>query len=236
MLLSVGAYKKESTMAETLKEQGMSIVVLGDFNPKIFQPYWFSTMGLIRKEEADEAKIKVVHNDATAFSSQWFNLQVLHEKFSLETTDSSKHKAIRDLVYSTFRILEHSPITAFGFNYNRFFEMDSEEAWHALGDYYVPKRTWEKLLENPGMRSLTVEGKRKVCQANYVQIRLEPVKGTKHSVFLGVNEHYQLASADQHGIQPFLEHLLKSWDPFLDFVSEITDLILKDPHTKMGVK
>jgi hypothetical protein len=52
-------------MSDRLPEiQGISIVLLVDFNPKIFQPAWFAAQNLIRQQEADEATIHIkVHPD-----------------------------------------------------------------------------------------------------------------------------------------------------------------------------
>ena len=40
----------------------ISIVLLGNFNPKIFQSAWFASQNLIRKIEANEAKIEIIHS------------------------------------------------------------------------------------------------------------------------------------------------------------------------------
>jgi hypothetical protein len=37
--------------------QGISVVWLGDFNPKIFQPAWFAAEGLIRSRSTEWARV-----------------------------------------------------------------------------------------------------------------------------------------------------------------------------------
>ena len=49
---------------------GVSVVALGSFNPAIFQPLWFSSNNLVRKEEAEGAEIKIIHHDVTMFSTE----------------------------------------------------------------------------------------------------------------------------------------------------------------------
>jgi hypothetical protein len=44
-------------MYKTPEIQGMSIVLVGGFNPKIFHPAWFAAQKLIREKEAEEANI-----------------------------------------------------------------------------------------------------------------------------------------------------------------------------------
>ena len=61
--------------------EGMSIVFRGDFNPKIFQPAWFAAQGLIRNEEADEAKIEIIHPTIVVFSLDWLRIQIEPNRF-----------------------------------------------------------------------------------------------------------------------------------------------------------
>lgn len=46
-------------MAEPIRAEidGATIVLLGEFNPAIFQPAWFGQNGLIGAQEVKEAKI-----------------------------------------------------------------------------------------------------------------------------------------------------------------------------------
>ncbi len=39
---------------------GASIVMVGSFNPAIFQPRWLGSQGIIRPEEAENAKISLI--------------------------------------------------------------------------------------------------------------------------------------------------------------------------------
>ena len=51
--------------------RGMSIVLLGDFDPQIFAPAWFGKNELIRPTEADEADVKIVHPEVAEFGLDW---------------------------------------------------------------------------------------------------------------------------------------------------------------------
>ena len=52
-----------------LKVEGHNIVIIGSFNPQIFQPAWFANEGLVRKGEAETAKIVIIHNRIVSFSA-----------------------------------------------------------------------------------------------------------------------------------------------------------------------
>ena len=58
---------------------GVLIVAVGSFNPAIFQPLWFGSLGLIRPEEAKGAQITFIQPQITDFKTEWFHLQVLQK-------------------------------------------------------------------------------------------------------------------------------------------------------------
>jgi hypothetical protein len=65
------------TMAHAEAEiGGKAIVLLGSFNPQIFQPAWFAAEGLIPRELTDGANIGIIHSQLVAFSSEWLEINV----------------------------------------------------------------------------------------------------------------------------------------------------------------
>jgi len=65
---------------------GINIVILGSFNPKIFQPAWFAANELIRKLEAEEADTEIIHNDISIFRiGDWLRLEVTRDRFNAST-------------------------------------------------------------------------------------------------------------------------------------------------------
>src|SRR5437762_1918306 len=90
-----------------LEIAGVSIVLVGDFNPAIFQPLWFSSQGLIPAGEAREVKELLVNSELTMFKLRWVELQVTHKQFIASTTQESHFEAVRDLVVGIFTLLKH---------------------------------------------------------------------------------------------------------------------------------
>jgi hypothetical protein len=214
--------------------QAVAIVALGNFNPKIYQPLWFSSNNLIRKEEAENAKVEIIHNDVAIFSIEWFSLQVTNDRFMLRTTDPTKHQPIRDLMRGTFKILEHTPITAVGFNNEAHYQMASIEEWNAFVDYYAPKESWRGVMSEPGLRSLIIDGKRENCRANQIRVKIEPSRKVNTGVFIHVNEHYdvekEMSQSDR--ISFLLETLDSSWDDFLHYHSTVASHLFEESGKK----
>src|SRR5262249_53883447 len=85
-----------------LKIEGLSAVMLGSFNPQIFQPAWMASNGLLDPDEAAAAEIAIIHRDVVSFSVGTIAIDVTREKFQAETTDATDQETLRDLVTGSF--------------------------------------------------------------------------------------------------------------------------------------
>lgn len=234
--LKLSSYRllRANVMPEITPEaQGVSIVAVGNFNPAILHPAWFAFHGLIRQEEAETALKPengtqlMVSKELTVFSCEWFSLQVVDERFAIETKDPTKYRPLRDLAMGTFRVLEHTPIHLFGLNKTQHFRLPSEPEWHGLGHYYAPKQSWNELLDSPGMRSLTIQGKRRNCPDARIQIRLEP--SVAPIVMVHVNEHYGPdGSPPKNRMSYFLSRLQSGWDDFLVYCDAASQHVIQE--------
>jgi hypothetical protein len=63
--------------------------VLGAPRQYTEKPEVIDRLPLIRPEEADAAKIEIIHREISIFSTEWFNLQVTDGSFSVECKDPS---------------------------------------------------------------------------------------------------------------------------------------------------
>jgi hypothetical protein len=193
-----------------------SIVLLGSFNPQIYQPVWFGSQGLIRSQEAEKANIGIIHADVADFTSDWLRVQVTKERFFAGNTEAGHWQQLMDLVLGTFRILEHTPVTALGLNRMMHFPVRSPENWHAIGHSLAPKDFWRSVIDDPGMLSLTMQGKRPGSEKALLRVKVEPSKRPElapHGVYVDTNEHY--VDTEPGGLSRLMDVLLKNWDPAL---------------------
>jgi hypothetical protein len=210
-------------MAQVPEIEAASIVVLGTFNPAIFHPLWFKMNNLIRPEEADSAKLEVTHPQISIFSLEWCRLHVETGRFILNAANKASYGLILDLAVGTFSILEHTPITAVGFNRSMHFKMDSREKWHAFGHMVAPKEVWSQIMTRPGLRSLMMEDP-KETPGDFLRVKVEPSTRIDPGVFIEVNSHYNL---DNKNVQDMLEILTKWWKDVLSQAGDIADHLLK---------
>ena len=214
---------------ENPRIQGLSIVLVGDFNPKIFQPAWFGMEGLIRKNEVETAEIQIIHSDIVIFSlKDWLSFNVTREKLSVETTQEAYYEIMRDLILGTFKILRHTPLKMMGINHYRHSLMDSEEEWHRFGDKLVPKERWRKILKKPGMRSLTIEESiRPGSFKGYIRITVEPSIRIHPGAFFQINDHFEVKDPENTlGADEIISILENVWDESTKRSKEIIKTIL----------
>jgi hypothetical protein len=199
--------------------ESFAIVALGDFNPAIFQPLWFSQNGLMPEEETKNADIAIIHKQVASFMMGKVQVQVDDTRFALTTSESPQLPLLRDLAVGTITILEHSPLKAIGLNRDMMFTLETVEAWHAVGNRLVPKDDWATVLERPGMRQVAVEGKRNGCNADQLNIRVQP--SADREVLIAVNQHYRLETEQRSEVRErhreALRVLQEDWTSFVDY-------------------
>lgn len=152
-----------------------SVVLVGSFNPKIFHPIWFEKQGLLPQVEVSDASIEVISNEFSVFELKWARIEVANERFSIRTTDTSKFGPLCDLAASTFRILEHTPISQMGLNHDIQFEFDDRRPWDNVGHSLAPKELWLPLVQEPGMKSVSMQTKRDDSHDGCFNIIVRPV-------------------------------------------------------------
>ncbi len=176
--------------------QGVSIVFVGSLNPQIFQPAWFFAQGLIRQEEQESAKIEVILPALTSFSTDWLSIQVTPEKFIARTAYSRAYEWLRDLALGVFTLLPHTPLRQLGLNRQYHFRIESDDAWHNIGHRLSPKEPWEAILEQPGMKKLTIQGIRPDPYQGYINVSVEPSVKVRPGAYVDINDHYETTNKD----------------------------------------
>lgn len=169
----------------------VNIVILGNFNPIIFQPAWFAAQELLRPQEVMQPDVQVIHPNAAVMRLEWLQLQILRERFQASTTQVQYSEPLRDLVKGVFTLLSYTPVIALGINREFQFQLESERQWHALGHRLAPKEDWT-CLNNPGLLSLTIQGKRSDDLKGNVIVRVEPSQNFTYGVAVNVNHHFDI--------------------------------------------
>lgn len=218
-------------MSHSPELEQAAVILLGSFNPAIFHPSWFAAHDLIPNDEQrvpKGVKLAIAHTEVTDFSTDDFTLQVQPQRFALRALNASFYESLRDLAFSTFSILHHTPIKKMGLNRNFHFRMPSAESWHEVGDRLAPKEHWTGFLHKPGMKNLTMEGARQDDYEGFIRVLVEPSGEVRpYGIHVGVNDHYEVSDPEEsQGCLELIEILKNSWTESLGKAADIAHAIV----------
>lgn len=221
------ACKEHKMYNATLVLQGMSIVLLGDFNPKIFQPAWFVAHGLIGEKEAEIADIQIINSDVIFYTMDWLRVQVTRERFQIDTAQEPYYEVLRDLVKGTFTLLAHTPIHSMGINLDYHYRMGSEKEWHDFGDFLAPKSAWASIMNRPGLRNIVMESSRTDKYAGLIRIAVAPSTKVNPGIYFSVNDHYEISDKKKAiGCDEIMNIFNDAWDKSLNFAKTVPNNLM----------
>ena len=224
---------------------GLAVVLLGDFNPAIFTPAWFTLHGLLPRA-ADSADLKVAHRQVAEFSIDWLRLQVTSDRFAANT-EQAPHVRVKDLVMRVFKEhLSHTPLRAMGINRSVDFRVGGLAERDRIGRTLAPVEPWGRWAaelgvdgEQGGMTSLTM------CQVSptgrprggSVNVKVEPSRRIgqgRSGIFVEVNDHYVADSGDTGGSSQLMEFLDRQFDTSIRRADEIIDHMMSLAQAREG--
>jgi hypothetical protein len=189
-----------------------SIVLVGRFNPAIFQPAWFALHGMLGQKEAELSETKLIQAGVSQFKVDQFELLVLSDRFSITNIDGHPEH-IRDLVISCFgQNLTHTPVQLMGINRAVHFDAGSFEVRDRVGGRLAPKDAWgdwgKEIEASPleprdargGMISVVMQQSvRPDGYKGHVQAKVEPSvrMPNQAGIFVDVNDHFELRGTEQ---------------------------------------
>ncbi len=215
-----------------------SVVIIGDFNPAIFHPSWFSSNDLLPEEETKSAHIDFIAKEIAAFSIGGISIQVSEDRLAYTTNEPQYEPVILDLIRGTLMLLEHTPIKTMGLNRDMVFNVGSDAARNDLGFRLAPRENWDSIGVSRGMKQLTIEVERDDCSAKFVQFRVSPSYEVLNGVFIGVNQHYLLETPERTTTksrhQEALRILGEEWRPFMEFARDAANKVITPSKNNRG--
>jgi hypothetical protein len=218
----------------------VSIVLVGSFNPTIFQPMWFAANELIARADAENAEVSVIHPDITQFRARQMNFVVEHGRFFV-TCETIHRNLVRDLVLSCFgQILVHTPIKMMGLNRELHFSCGSEAQRSKFGFEIAPLQPWGEWgkeihdaystdkahggMMRVSMRQVPRLDKRE----GYLQTDIQP-SGVlqRDGIHILVNDHFQFEPQEKHPALRAMETLEQIWEEDAEKAEKIISHIMQ---------
>lgn len=197
-----------------LQIETLSVVVVGDLNPIIFQPFWLSSKGLIRENEAKNAKIEVIHNEIVKYElNDWLAIEVTKKRCMLKTSKKPYFGPLKDLAVGIFKILSETPLESFGLNHTYDLTLKTKESYYKFGSSLTPLEYWNENLDDPRLLQLEIfEKERKDGQKGSRRIRISPSQDQSiaFGVAFNINNHFDLISDGKK--YNFIKLLEENWN------------------------
>jgi len=212
------------------QSQSLNIVVRGQFTPTIYQPAWFAQQGLIRAAEVSAAKIDFLFpQQHVSFRAGWLRLNAQQDRLQALTDEIAYYEILRDLVVGIISVADDLKLNFLGINRDFHYQMDSEAAWHAIGNSLAPETAWSGLLNSPGMISVTVQGARESEIPGYINVKVQPSAiVSPNGVFVNTNDHYDLRGIpDTEKAAKAIELLGEGWSEAMERSCAIADGIAR---------
>lgn len=194
--------------------EAASVVLVGQFNPAIFQPAWFIAEELLPTDLERDVALDVVSPQFTSFQADWLSLQVDAERFQVSTHDPSAFDALRDLAEGTAKLLRHTPVRAVGINTHADYRLPHDESWRQLHERYAPLNPWANMVQHPRLQSLSVQADRPDAYPGWVQLTLKPSSNVKPGAEVHVNDHFARSETDSdepYGTALAIDVLTEQW-------------------------
>lgn len=230
--------------AQTLRIEpefsGASIVLVGNLNPTIFTPDWFLRQGLISEGDRDESVIEVIHPQIAQFKTEWFELVVEPEKFSISTTYDPRIR-IFDLVVRTFtEFVSHTPLRSLGINRSVHFRVDDMDVRDQLGRALAPPDAWGEWgpmlksgegLKHGGMTSVTMQQRDLDDRpAGHISATVQPSNMLRCGIYVQVNDHYQCNPEAHDGSAMIIKFLKENFEVSQRRSDWIIDQVMRLAH------
>ncbi len=219
---------------------GCSIVMLGDFNPAIFQPSWLEAHGIEPNIVEADSNIEVIHRDITRFRIETRNYSIEPERFSLATT-TAPWIAIADSTRHIFgELLTHTPVRSFGINRDIHFKLKDAATRVRLGRMLAPVEPWgafgsELDSDDPdligGLHSLTMRRRSETSDARVdTNVKIEPSSQIvdQSGIFMQINFHHSLKDLESgHGALEAIQLLSSRFEECLFEAESVIETIMK---------
>lgn len=215
------------------KSYASSIVLIGNFSPMMFQPYWFKHCNILSDEEfnAIEKKKKTVVTDPLTF----FETENLVFRIEAKRLTIMAKKEPFELMLDTFERLQEKLdsvlIEKYGINFSFHIELETPENYKAFGDVIAPKKNWESLLSDAvdvkekvsGLASLTM---RKQTEFGCINVKLESSAEYRNAVFFDYNFHFEGDPKEPFDILDVYDSISEKYNEFAEYAETVSQHLI----------
>lgn len=214
-------------LSKYLHIKTLSVVIVGDFNPNILQPYWLSSKKLISEDEASAALLENIHPEISSFSLDWVRIEMTRKRCEFRTTKEPYFDAVKDLVIGVFGILRETPISQLGLN--NIFELNllDKQQFYDFGGRLTTLDLWNDSLSNPKLLQIEIVEEQR-SDGNIGLRRVKVSSGMNANaplrVDVAINDHFELRN--ENGNIDLISLIEENWENSARNSEQIVDGLL----------
>ena len=174
-----------------------TLVLVGDFQPAMFQPLWFFKNKVITETEynaiiSSKNNELIVNNSLTQFETDLLSFQINQKRFQI-LGKKEPFEGVVDAFKNIFNSLSTIPLKAYGINYTFHLEAEDERELERIGKRLAPREYWSSILSEDednqsGLVSLTM---RKSVDYGQINITIESSKQVR-GIYFNYNFHHSV--------------------------------------------
>lgn len=206
-----------------LEQQIAAVVLLGRFNPRIFQPTWFAARGLMAEVDVDPKSI-VMTDGFVAFETEYVNVLCAQDRCQFASTPATPTpELVRDLVVGTFSLLAETPIWEFGLNHQVHIPSQVRRWDDVVAAFGDPQMSFQ-LLERQTLQTIALHSARDDGYDGGRTLHLQPSVHLADGIFVALNDDVVVHPPDAReaiGAREAVKAVDETWDESYDLAESI---------------
>jgi hypothetical protein len=167
------------------------VVVAGAMNPRIHHLEWYKAVKLLHDEDAPlEASVVITTPVLTRFQTKDFTFICQLDRWEIQTKNSSTSPRMLEIAATLFDVtLPHTPVFAFGYNFNLVRRADTNNVPVMLSRRLVPHFVSEDIADKAPAAEVNVsytDGKRRIQRV------IAGVENDPSMIAINANYHYAI--------------------------------------------
>lgn len=165
-----------------------SIVIVGAMNPAIHHPAWYHQIQLLGESESQNPSEVIVTPVLAQFAVTDLAISCTTDRWIIKTERSESVEKLLSFTCTVFDVLNQTPISAFGFN----FDYHRHTSLATVGVFLAERVATANLglkddAESADIRVRHKQGGRRIT------VTVQPSKSGPQFIFIGTNYHYEIA-------------------------------------------
>lgn len=231
-------FSKMININDNRKSYSSSIVLIGNFSPMMFQPYWFKHCNILNDNEynaIEKSGKMIVTEPLTTFETENLAFSIEVKRFTIIAK-----KEPFELMLDTFQRLQEKLdsvlIEKYGLNFSFHVDLETPENFKTFGDVIAPKKYWASLLADckdtdskiSGLALITM---RKFTDFGCINVKVESSAIYKKSVFFDYNFHFEGNPKDPFDILDVNESISDNYLDFAKYADEVSQKLIEEVFT-----